>query len=92
MSTRIEYRNWTGIITEQQALISGKIYDKIFCTNNIRDRMESYNANGNLRHYTHYLKDNDDEVALVVSFTQLYNHSFSIVEHTAIGPYFLERV
>ncbi|WP_124980994.1 hypothetical protein [Nonlabens xiamenensis] len=91
INTRIEYRKWNGVITEQQALTSGESFEKIYYTNNIRDRMEDYDDQGTLYHFTHYKKNGEDETALVASFAGQYNHHFSIVERTAIGPYFRER-
>lgn len=90
MGTRIEYENWTGVITEQQALISDSSYDKIFYTNDIRERMESYFKDGRLYHVTHYLKSEDNEADLVASFTEEYN-TFSMVKRTITGPYVVER-
>ncbi|QTD39189.1 hypothetical protein JL193_08105 [Polaribacter batillariae] len=90
MSTRIEYRNYTGIITEQQALISSSSYRKIYYIDDIRVKKEIIKSDGTLSHISHYLKDGDDEAALVKEYTK-QNNSVSMVVSNTTGPYFVER-
>ncbi|QTD39185.1 hypothetical protein JL193_08085 [Polaribacter batillariae] len=90
MSTRIEYRNYTGIITEQQALISSNSYRKIYYVDDVRVKKEIIKRDGTLSHISHYLKDGDDEVALVEEYTK-QNNSVSMLVSNSIDPYFVER-